>query len=236
MLESRRVTPLARQPLLTSGLGIGVVAALLACLAVGREIASGPGSGIASDVTAVELPVGVIAVFLIAAALLVASLAIPARWPRVVGVGVLTGLAATLAITVIIGRTSGDFLADSDVSLETGGSILIGAFMLSLAGLVLALVGARELAEAGRDAPPPPGTSGRATAALVLGIAGFFAAVAASLAIVFATLAFAEIARAGSTRTGRGLAVAGLVLGIVALSLWAILLLAGVFAASPSGG
>ncbi|HWH13757.1 MAG TPA: DUF4190 domain-containing protein [Miltoncostaeaceae bacterium] len=228
--------PLTRQPLTTAGLLAGILAALLACLAPGRDLVSGPAREATAGVAAVELPVGVIAVFAIAAVLLGLALGLPARWPRIAGVAVLTALASTLALIVVIARVSDRFAVDADLSLETGGTILAIAFGVTLVGLVLALVGSRELAAPRPDRPPPPpgGSSGRATAALVLGITGLFASIAAALAVVFATMALADIRMSGGTRGGRGQAIAGLVLGIVWLTLWALFLVAGVFAASPS--
>ncbi len=227
------MTSLTRQPMMSAGLGLGILAALLACVAAGRDIASGPGAVFGAD-TAVDLPTATIAVFLVAAALLVAALVIPPSWARIVGVAILTALASTFALIVIIARSSDDFRAEADVALEPAGVILAGAFGVSVLGLVLALVGARELVAGIDPTRLYPGTSGRATTALVLGIAGVFASIAASLAIVFATLAFGEVRLSEGRRTGRGLAIAGLVLGILWLTLWALFLSVLIFVASPS--
>src|SRR3954451_19645508 len=64
---------------------------------------------------------------------------------------------------------------------------------------------------------PPPPSSGKATAALVLGIAAFVVCplVCAVLAIVFAHQAYSEIDASGGRVGGRGLAQAGLILGWV---------------------
>ncbi len=68
--------------------------------------------------------------------------------------------------------------------------------------------------------PSAPRRSGKAIAALVLGISGLllcFIAVPAILAIVFGVLGMKEIKRSAGTVSGRGMAIAGLVLGIVGL-------------------
>ncbi len=68
--------------------------------------------------------------------------------------------------------------------------------------------------------PAAPRRSGKAIAALVLGISGLllcFIAVPAILAVIFGVLAMKEIKRSSGTVSGRGMAIAGLVLGIVGL-------------------
>jgi hypothetical protein len=228
------VTSLTRQPLMSAGLALGLLAALLACFAGGRDIASGPARDFEPPTTAVELPAATIVVFVIGAALLAAALVIPAAWAKIVGVGVLTALASTCALIVIIGRSADDFQVDADLSLESGGILLATAFGLSVLALVLALVGSRELVPVLDPTRLYPGTSGKATTSLVLGIAGVFASIAAALAVTFSTLALGEIRQSEGRRTGRGLAIAGLVLGIVWLSLWALFLTVLIFASSPS--
>jgi hypothetical protein len=65
------------------------------------------------------------------------------------------------------------------------------------------------------------GTNGFAVASLVLGIAGFtvFPFVPSLLALIFGYKGKREIDRSGGRQTGRGLAVAGIVLGWVAIVL-----------------
>lgn len=91
--------------------------------------------------------------------------------------------------------------------------------------------------------PPPPGytlsstppatpalprsTSGKAIAALVLGLCGLFVLpiVCSVLAIVFGALALGEI-QASPRLDGRGMAIAGLVCGIAGLALWPLVFFA----------
>jgi hypothetical protein len=92
-----------------------------------------------------------------------------------------------------------------------------------------------------REQPKPmqPQTMGLAVAAMVCGILGFFPYVGfvlAILGIVFGAKARSAIAASAGTLKGEGMAMAGLVCGIVALGigfLWLILL--GMFAAVSSG-
>jgi peptidoglycan/LPS O-acetylase OafA/YrhL len=65
-------------------------------------------------------------------------------------------------------------------------------------------------------APVGPTTNGFAVASLVLGIAGFLLCfVGGILALVFGYKARREIDASGGRQTGRGMAVAGIVLGWV---------------------
>jgi len=79
--------------------------------------------------------------------------------------------------------------------------------------------------------PPPTQNSGTATAALVLGICGFFVCplICSIAAIICGNIALNEIDRSGGTITGRDMAKAGLILGWVgvALCVLAVLVIAG---------
>ena len=85
----------------------------------------------------------------------------------------------------------------------------------------------------GYAAPPQAqaGSSGKATASLVLGILAVVtfvvwgALIFGPLAIVFGVLGKNETQREG--KSGHGMAVAGLVLGIVGIALWAVFLAIG---------
>jgi len=240
-LNAGRVNHLLRQPLLTAGFGLGVISALVAMFAPGGVIATGPGSGFATGDVSVDLPAGVVVVFIIAVVLLAVALSVPQLWAKIAGLGLLCVLATTEALMVIIARSSTDFEAEADLALGRAGAILAIAFGIAVVGLVLALVGSRGLATPPRvpldeegNALTGPQTSGHATAALVLGICAVLAIPAAALAVGFANLAMGQIGMSNGHRTGRGMAVAGLVLGIVWLSLWGLFMTIGIFVASPS--
>jgi hypothetical protein len=89
---------------------------------------------------------------------------------------------------------------------------------------------------------PPPGTqayqgaypktNGYALASLILGIAGFIVLplLGAILALVFGYIAKGQIDRSGGAEEGRGMAVAGIILGWIGVA-FAILVLIGVIIA-----
>jgi len=72
--------------------------------------------------------------------------------------------------------------------------------------------------------PPPTQTSGTATAALVLGICGFFVCplICSIAAIICGNIAINDIDRSGGRVTGRDMAKAGLILGWVGVALCVI--------------
>jgi hypothetical protein len=71
---------------------------------------------------------------------------------------------------------------------------------------------------------PPPRTPGQAYAALILGIVGllFCPFIASILALVFGYQAKGQIDAAAGQLGGRGIAVAGIVLGWVSIGLWGL--------------
>lgn len=75
--------------------------------------------------------------------------------------------------------------------------------------------------------PAPPKTNGKAIAALVIGIIGLFIPyigfILGIIAIVFASMAFKEMKK--THEQGRGLAIGGLVCGIIATAIYAIIIL-----------
>jgi hypothetical protein len=81
--------------------------------------------------------------------------------------------------------------------------------------------------------PPPARTSGLAIASLVLGLLWIYW-IGSVLAVVFGHIALNEM-RKNPLVTGRGLAVAGLILGYLGLGILALLLV-GLVAAGMHGG
>ena len=225
-------------PLTLSGLALGVIAAIITAFGAGRVLVSGPSN--ARDYFGDEnydVDAGFIAFVIVLGILIAAAVGLPYLWARLVGIGLTAFLALALVVAVVAARSDDVFAANYDVSLGSGGVILIVAFLVAATGLVLAPVGSRELGadRYGPPAPPPStaGSSGWAVASLVLGIAGFVTFFTGAVAVAFAGLAFAEI-RHSPGRRGRGLAVAGLMLGLVVLGLYGLVLLLSALFAGPS--
>ena len=85
-----------------------------------------------------------------------------------------------------------------------------------------------------RGAPPPPlpvpgssGTSGKAIASLICGIFFFFFP-SAILAVIMGHLSLSDIKRSAGALAGRGVAIAGLVLGYAGLAVVPILIIAAI--------
>jgi Domain of unknown function (DUF4190) len=76
--------------------------------------------------------------------------------------------------------------------------------------------------------PQGGGTNGLSIAALVLGLLGFFCFVPAVLALIFGYRAKTQIDESGGQQQGRGMAVAGIVLGWIWIGLtvlWIVVLI-----------
>ena len=83
----------------------------------------------------------------------------------------------------------------------------------------------------GSYAPARPGTNGLAIASFICGLA-FFCGITAPVAVVLGHVALSQIKRTGES--GRGLAIAGLVLGYLVVAGWVVLIVVGL--ANSSGG
>jgi len=232
-------------PTVRAGLLVGAAAGVLMALAPTGDLAEGPARGAERMTATIDLEPVVGFVGIAGVVLLVATAVAPRLWAHLVGVALATILAATAGLIVVTGRTSDDFAVDADVSLRMGGILLVLAFWVGLAAVVVTLVGFRQTAMAASqealeaEAPPPvdddiPRRSPKALISLVLGVAGFITVIASSLAIAFATLALGDIRASGGRLPGRGLALAGLVLGFVTLSLLAALVGLGTLTAKPT--
>jgi hypothetical protein len=237
--------------LVRAGLALGAGAAVLVAIAPSADLASGPGRDDPSRVVAIDLEAAVGALGAAGALLLIAAALAPWLWAHLAGVALTTIVAATSGLIVLTGRTSDDFVADADITLERGGVLLVLAFWIGLIGVIVTLVGFRRMAMGASDAPlardageaeavveeegrPARRTSGKATVALVLGLAGFITVFASTLAVAFGTLALGDIRASKGALGGRGIAIAGLVLGVVALSLLIALVGSGMLSATPS--
>lgn len=167
----------------------------------------------------------------VAAVLCVGAAAAPWAWARLAGVAVSSLFAIIVAFAVIGFRTSDDFLAGVDVSLGPAGWLMVASSALLFAGTAMALVFLRVPAR-GPDPSAAP-REGKGVASLVLGIVGLLLPVLSAPAVGLALFAMDDVRISGGRVGGRGLAVAGFVLGIVSLALWGVGLLLGALLAQP---
>jgi hypothetical protein len=215
--------PLARAiTVIRGGLGAAGAAAVLVALSPLGAIVTGPGTGPGAEHTAgTGAPVAAIAG--IAAAAILAAAAVPILWAHLAALVLGTGVALMAALLVIAARASDGFADGARREVEGGGVLLVAGFWLALAGIVVALVGVRMVAQA----PPVrlPGTTLQrartAPLAAVLGIAGVVVVVTSALAVAYGTLALGDIRSSQERLSGRGMAIAGVVLGVLVLSLLA---------------
>ena len=205
--------------------------------------------------TKVIEPAGAVGAFgVLVAVVLGAAVFAPRLWAWLAGLGLATALAGACGLVVITARTSADFAPHADVHLLGGGRLLTLAFWVAMVAVAVTLVGFRQLALAPRPQEevaipdeeiedPAPGTrtrtrtkfgSRRASFAFAFGVVGFIIVIGSSLAVALGALALGDIRASGGALPGRGLAIAGLVLGLVALCLLVALVGVGTLAATPS--
>jgi len=158
-------------------------------------------------------------------------------WSRITGIGLLGAAAFAYGVMVTVARASDLFVVGPDIKVGSAGLMLVLAFAAACAGLTFALVGAPRIgrpARRGPDGQVIPGQSGYAVTSLVLSLCALAVGFTAPLGIAFAVAAFDDNTRSGGARGGRGMAVAGLVVGIVIVAFSALIMAALLGSADPS--
>ena len=219
----------SRAVLQSAGMVACGAAAMLMVAAAGRvmtEQSFGLGGAAGGSI---ELATDVVGVGAALAVICFAAAFAPWSWTRLVGLAAGSATSSLAAVILIGARTDDRFVSGVDVSLGGGGWLLLAASALALAGIAVTLAGL-----AG-PAPPPVATrddrvSGKAVASLVLGICGFLVV---PLAPVAAGLGLTALREVPQGREGRGLAVAGLTLGLVAQTAWGLGLLLAALVTQP---
>lgn len=215
------------------GLWLGVLSGLL-CLIAGfgdRVIAEQLASTVLLAKGAYIATGAVVAVLIGAAVLL------PFAWARITGIGLLALAGFVYGVLIVIGRSDETLFVGPQITLGAGGVMLLLAFLAATIGLTLALVGAPRI---GRPAQRIASgeeistQSGYAVTSLVLSLCGLFTGFTAPLGVAFAVAAMDDDKRSGGRRTGRGMAIAGLVVGIVVIAFSVLVMVGLIGTADPS--
>lgn len=224
---------LTHERLLRLGYALGALAAALAALSALYPLAEGPDRRAPVARTA-ELDVEPVVAALALGALVVIMIAavLPRAWMRPIGVLATTTVATSSGIEGIRARVADVFAADIRTTLLAGGVLLLCAFWIAVVAVAVQLVALRQIAqsqplvpEEERDAVPvtpdgrPLRSAPQGPAGLAFGVLGLLAPVFAGLAAALSIAALGRIRAYDGRLGGRGLALTGLVLGIVGLSL-----------------
>ena len=208
-----------------AGLATGALAAALMAIAPLFDLVTGPRGGPGGGTYVAGIGISVSAIAITACLAILVGVVREILWIHLLGLVLVTAIAFVSSLLVIVARTSDHFSSGADVSLGAGGVLLIASFWLAMIGVVIALVGVRMVAIA---APPaimartgPQQRARTAPLAAMLGAVGVAIVVTAALAVAYGVLALGDIRSSGERLTGRGMAVAGMALGILVLSLLA---------------
>lgn len=173
---------------------------------------------------------------IVAAVICLAGALSPWLWGRLAAATCAWFLGALISFAVIGFRTDEIFSTGplaSDVTLGTAGWLMAIGAVLLLAGTVVALIGVRvPVRDVDPDAVQNP-REGKGISSLICGIVGFIIPVTAPAAIGLGLAAGDDIRASGGRVSGGGMAKAGIILGIVALSLWGVGLVIALFTAQP---
>lgn len=215
------------------GLWLGVLGAALCIFpGFGSDSVADQGSiGIVFD-EAVYLTIG--GIFFVVLAL---AATLPHAWARLTGIGVMGAAAFAYAVVVLVARVDERLEVGPSITLGSSGIMLTVAYIATCIGLVLALIGAPRI---GRPAvvnkllEPIRTTSSYAITSMVLSICGLVVLFTAPLGIAFAVAAFHDHQRSNGYRGGRGMAIAGLVIGIVIVAFGALFMAIFIGLSDPS--
>jgi hypothetical protein len=170
---------------------------------------------------------------IVVAVICVAGALSPWLWGRV-SAAVLAWLGGAFISFAVIGfRTDEIFSADGDLSLGSAGVLMVIGALLMFVGTAIALWGIRVPVT-----EPDPGAvanprEGKAISSLVSGIVGLLILVASPAAVALGLVALDDD-RASDGKVGsRGMAKAGIILGVVGMALWGVGLSLAMFLATP---
>jgi hypothetical protein len=224
---------LSHERLLRLGLALGAAAALAAAAAGFFALAEGPARRAPMVETArldVEPMVSIVAV--VALALIAAAVLVPRPVLRPLAVFATNSVAFVAGIQLLGARVDGVFAPDVRTTLLGGAILLLVAFWTALGAVALQLLALGQIARARPvepqevlDALPradggrPLRSSPKATLGAVMGVAGLIAPMLSGAAAAVSIGALGDIRAADGRLGGRGLALGGIVLGSIGLSL-----------------
>ncbi len=237
---------LTGQRFLRASFLLGAIAALLVALAPMGELVEGHLRAHEDITTTLSVEPVVAVIGAVAFVLAVGAAFAPWSWAAPIGVLVITASATTAGIELVRGRISETFVADQSTTLQGGGILLVIAFWIAVIAVACALVALRQIALArppasqeARDALPirpdgrPMRSSLRATLGAALGVCGIIAPVFSGAAAALGVAALGDIRANDGRLGGRGAAIAGIVLGIIGLSLMIAILGVGALILQP---
>lgn len=214
------------------GFGIAAVGGLLASLTSGSVVAEQEEPFGASITVGGGAWIGILA-----AVVCVAGALSPWLWGRI-SAAVLAWMSGALIAFAVIGFRTDDLFAvgssASDVTLGRAGVMMVLGSVLLFVGTAIALKGIRVPVRDSDPAAVANPREGKAVASLVCGIVGILILVPAPAAVAMGLAARDDDVASAGKSGGRGLAVAGVVLGIVAMVLWGVGLTLGGLLAQPS--
>jgi len=237
---------LSHERLLRAAMALGALAALFVALAPLGKLTQGhsrdhEGLIVTLDV---EQVVGIIGA--VACVVVIAAIFAPWGWARFVGVLAMSAAATTSGIELVRGRISETFVADERTTLLGGGQLLTAAFWVAVVAIGLVLLALRQIAMARPQEPEerleamvmrpdgrPLRTSMKATLGVALGLGGIIAPVLAGVAAAVSVAALGDVRAHAGRLGGRGMAIAGIVLGTIGLSLMIAILGVGAIILTP---
>jgi|GEM_PF-4082823 len=209
------------------GFGLMAVAGILAAVSANQEAtrSSNGLSGYDTDATVIVLGL------LLVAAGVVGALVKP-YWARLVAILVAGGTVGFLLLFLIGARSGDAFPSGADVELKSGWYLILASVLVGIVAIVLATVFVTE-ALRGPAEGGGPASSPKPTLSLVLSLVGILLAPLAPVGAAFGFLAKRDIAASGGRLGGKGLATAGIIIGLVLTAAWFGGLLIGALVASP---
>ncbi len=224
-----------QRPICVSGMVLAIISSLIAMTAAGKPLCTGIGRLGSSGLTT-TLPMSTIAAFAVAAVVLVALITVAKRWAPVLASAVAFGLAGTEAIMVTIARTSSRFHPGTTTHLGSGGQILGIAFWVAVAGVIVLIIGARELLpdpDARITLDGAPHRSSQASTAVGASLLGVIFFPIAPVGVILGLIAYGQIIASNGRLLGRNLALTAILVGTAWISLWVIFVFAtGIYSGS----